>query len=159
EISVPIRVIRGQKLNLEFFGGGREAAAHGVLCNSPRQHKLQQVIRPSGLGAHAGELEAAEGLSADEGTGDLAGDVEIADSEVTTDAGQMLGAASEEAAGEGVLRAVGDGERLVQVLHFDDGEDGTKDLFLGDDGRGRDVGKDVRGDIEAFVDEEAKVAS
>ena len=34
---------------------GREAPAHGVLADHARVHELEQIIRPSGLGADAGQ--------------------------------------------------------------------------------------------------------
>src|SRR5437870_3322557 len=75
------------------FGRGREPAAHGIFSNSPRQHKLQQVIRPARFRADAGHLEAAERLALDQGAGDLAVDIEIADAEVALDAADVGGAA------------------------------------------------------------------
>src|SRR5262249_3191180 len=67
-------------------GNWGEAAAHGVLCNSPRNDELQQVIRSAGLGADARELEAAERLAIHQGPGDLAIDVQVADAELPLDA-------------------------------------------------------------------------
>src|SRR5687768_6496594 len=58
-----------------FIDSRREAAPHGVLCNSPGQQELQQIIGAAGLRTQAGELEAAEGLPADQGPGDLTIDI------------------------------------------------------------------------------------
>ncbi len=44
--------------------------------------EVEQVVGAAGLGAGAGEAEAAEGLAADEGAGDAAVEVEIADAEL-----------------------------------------------------------------------------
>src|SRR5206468_2401588 len=61
-------------------------------------------------------------------------------------------------AGQGVLRAVGDGERFVEVLRLEHGEDRAEDLFLGDDGRRSDVREDVRPDVGSFTDEKTGIA-
>ena len=66
-------------------GDRGEAAPHGVLGDSPRQHELQQVIRAARLGADARQLEAAERLPVDQGAGDLAVDVQVADAELALD--------------------------------------------------------------------------
>src|SRR5688500_10364362 len=125
---------------------GCEAAAERVLGDRARDHELEGVVRAAGLGADAGELEAAEGLAVHERAGDLAVDVEVADAELAADAVDRRGAAGVDAAGEGIFRAVGDGEGFGGVACADRGEGGAEDLFLSDRrGRG-DVGEDVGGD-------------
>ena len=51
--------------------------AQCVFRNSPGFKKLEQIVRTAGFGADAGELQTAEGLSFDNGTGDAAVNVEI----------------------------------------------------------------------------------
>ena len=63
----------------------REPPAHRVLGDAAGQQKLEQVIRAAGLGADARELEAAERLAVDQGPGDPAVDVQIADAELALD--------------------------------------------------------------------------
>jgi len=48
---------------------------------------LEEVIGAAGFGADAGEFVAAEGLAFDECAGDFSVDVEVADSEFFSDAG------------------------------------------------------------------------
>ena len=66
-------------------GPGCEAAPHGVLGDGAGQHELQQVVGAARLGADAGKLEPAEGLAVDQGAGDLAVDVQVADAELAPD--------------------------------------------------------------------------
>src|SRR3990170_2690897 len=68
-------------LSLPKRGRRDEAVAQGVLGNRPRFEKLKEVVRPAGLGADAGELQAAERLALDDGAGDAAVDVEVAHAE------------------------------------------------------------------------------
>jgi hypothetical protein len=55
--------------------------SHGVLRHAAAPQELLQVVRPAGLHAGAGEGDAAEGLDADQGAGDLAVQIEVADPE------------------------------------------------------------------------------
>jgi putative heme degradation protein len=55
---------------------------HGVLGDAARDQELQQIVRSAGLGAAAGELEAAEGLAIHKRARDLAVDVQVADAEL-----------------------------------------------------------------------------
>src|SRR5262249_12540459 len=48
------------RTNCDFW---RKAAPQRVLCNSPRQQELQQIIRPARLRPDARQLEAAKGLA------------------------------------------------------------------------------------------------
>ena len=57
--------------------------AQSVFRDCPRLEKLEQIVRTAGFGADAGELQAAKGLSFDNGTGDAAVDVEIAYAKIT----------------------------------------------------------------------------
>ena len=122
---------------------------HRVLRNAPGVHELQQIIRAAGFGADAAHLEAAEGLAVDDGSGDLAVDVEIADAELTADAGDVGGAAGEQAAGEGVLGAVGDFESFVQILGLMTASTGPKISSWAMLGCRRHIGKDVRPDVSS----------
>src|SRR5262249_11406657 len=94
---------------------GREAAAHGIFCDSPGEQELQQVIRAARLGADARKLEPAERLSVYEGARDLAVDVQVADTELPLDAGDVVRAARVQSAREGVGSAVGDLQGVLQV--------------------------------------------
>src|SRR4051812_24695881 len=68
------------------FVGGGEASAHGVFGDGSGPAELGEVVGAAGLGAQARELVAAEGLAFDEGAGDLAVEVEVADAELAADA-------------------------------------------------------------------------
>ena len=68
-----------------------ETAAEGVFRDGTRIGELQKIIRAAGLGAHAGEAESAKGLPADEGAGDRAVEVEVADAEFLLGAGEVEG--------------------------------------------------------------------
>ena len=95
---------------------GREPPAHGVLGHAAGQQEFEQVVGPAGLGADPRELEPAERLAVDQGPGDPAVDVEVADAELAADPLDVGRAARIEAAGEGILGAVGDPQGVVQVL-------------------------------------------
>src|SRR5690349_5739305 len=58
-----------------------EAATHRVFGADARLDELEEVFAAAGFGADAGETEAAEGLPADQGAGDPAIQIEIADAE------------------------------------------------------------------------------
>src|SRR6516165_4822621 len=102
-----------------IFRRGREAAPHGVFCNSPRQDKLQQIIRPARLGADAGQLEAAERLAVNQGAGDLPINIQISDAKLTANLANIGRAAGIQAAGQRVLGAIGRRKGLIQVAHLD----------------------------------------
>src|SRR5450756_2128385 len=123
----------GSLVVLKELVGRREPAAHRVLRRHARLEELQQVVRPARLRADAAHLEAAERLALDERSGDAAVDVEIADAVIAQEPLEGSRAAADEAAGEGVLDAVGDGQRLVYVGGLQDGDHETEDLLLRDD--------------------------
>ena len=54
-----------------------------IFRNRARLEKLQEIIRTAGLEADAGKLKPAEGLSFDNGAGDPAIDVKIADAKLS----------------------------------------------------------------------------
>src|SRR5207245_568721 len=126
---------------------------HGVLCDSPRDEKLQQVIGSARLGADSGHLESAKGLTLNESAGDFAVDVQVADLELALGPGDVLRAARKDATGQGVGRAVGDGESLAQVAGFQNGKHGSEDLLLSDDRLGIDVGKNIWRDKVSLLGE------
>src|ERR1700682_1410695 len=59
-----------------------EASAHRVLGDGPGQQEFPQVVGPTRFGTDARELEAAERLAIDQGTGDRPVDIEVADPEL-----------------------------------------------------------------------------
>ena len=87
---------------------GGEAAPHGVLGDGPGQEELAEVVGAAGLGADPRELEPAERLAVDQGAGDRPVDVEVADPELALDPLDVRRAPRVEAAGQGVVGAVGD---------------------------------------------------
>src|SRR3954451_12944482 len=89
------------------FVGWGEASSHRVFGDGSWPAELGEVVGAAGLGAEAGEFVAAEGLAFDEGAGDLAVEVEVADAELAPDAVEGGGGAGEAAAGEGVFGVVG----------------------------------------------------
>jgi len=132
--------------------GGGEAAAEGVFGEDAGVGELEEVVGAASLGAHAGEAEAAEGLAADEGAGDATVEVEVADAELCAGAGEVGGAAGEEAAGELVGGIVGELEGVVEVFGAEDGEDGAEDFIACDAVGGEDVGEHVRRDTLPIAD-------
>lgn len=63
--------------------------AHRVLGDASWVHELQQIIGATGFGTDPAHLEATEGLAVDDGTGDLAIDVEVAYPELAANAGDV----------------------------------------------------------------------
>ena len=118
---------------------GCKPPPHRILGHGAGQQELLQVIRAAGLGADARELEPAERLAIDEGAGDRAVDVEVADPELAFDPLDIRRAARIEAAGQGVDGPVGDRERLVEIGRAKHRQDRAEDLFLGDPGVGADA--------------------
>ena len=87
----------------------REAAPEGVLGDGPGEEELVEVVGAAGLGpADPRELEAAEGLAVNQGPGDRAVDVDVADAERPLDPLDVRRAPRVEAAGQGVGGRVGD---------------------------------------------------
>ena len=71
------------------------------------EDELEEVVAGAGFAADAGHFEAAEGLAIDEGAGDGAVKIEVADEKFAAGAIEGRGAAAVDAAGEGVVGAVG----------------------------------------------------
>src|SRR5438874_1840607 len=92
----------------------REAAAQGIFGADARLNELEEILAAASLGADAGETEPAEGLAADQRPGDATVEIEIADTKVSPSALQVGGRAAEDATGEFVRAAVGDGQRLIE---------------------------------------------
>ncbi len=84
--------------------------SRGAWCSRKRARldEVEQVLAAAGLGADAREPEAAEGLAADQGAGDAAVEVEVADAELASGPLQVRGLAAEDAAGQLVFGGVGD---------------------------------------------------
>ena len=53
--------------------------AQGIFRNRPRFEKLQQVVGSTRFGADPGKFEPAERLALDDGAGDAAVDIKVAD--------------------------------------------------------------------------------
>ena len=106
--------------------------AQGIFRNRSRFEKLQEIIRAAGFRADAGEFQAAERLAFDNGAGDAAIDVKIADAKLFSRLLDMRRRARKDTAGQVKLRVVGDGQRLGEILRFDDRQNRAKNLFLGD---------------------------
>src|SRR5262249_15188534 len=104
--------------------------------------ELEEVVGAARLRANARHSKAAEGLAGDEGAGDAAVDVEVADAELALGPLEVRGLAREDAARELVRAVVGDGQGVLEGLGVQDGDDGPEDLFLGDGVVGLDVGED-----------------
>ena len=83
-------------LSPRVFQPGGEAAAHGVFATTSRLDEMEQVFGAAGLGARAREAESAEGLAADQGTGDAAIEIEVADAELPPRRLQVGGPAAEQ---------------------------------------------------------------
>ncbi len=123
-----------------FWG---EASAERVFGGDSGMGELSEVVVAAGFGAGAREAESAERLAADEGSGDGAVQVQVADAEFLGGAGEVAGGAGEEAAGEFVGGVVGEGEGVVKVAGAENREDGAEDFFAGDAMAWEDVGEDV----------------
>src|SRR5690606_35977715 len=100
--------------------------------------------RSTGLGVRARHVEAAERLNAHERPRDLAVEVEVPDTELATRPLQPAAVAAEHAAGQGVLRRVGELQCMVVVPSPDNGDDGPEDLLLSYDGVVGHVGEHRR---------------
>ena len=116
--------------------GGGEAAAHGVLGDGARQDELRAGSRGRRPWLPMPDmLEAAERLAVDQGAGDLAVDVEVADAELALRRGRCGRAAREEAAGQGVVacrwRCARASSKSRARMH---GQHRAEDLLLGDAG-------------------------
>ena len=92
--------------------GGAKPRRMRVLGDRARQDELQQVVGAAGLAADARHLEAAERLPADQGAGDAAVEIQVADQQLAPRALQVRRAAREDAAGQRVVGAVGDARTL-----------------------------------------------
>jgi hydroxymethylpyrimidine pyrophosphatase-like HAD family hydrolase len=97
---------------------GGEAAAERVLRDRPRQHELEQIVRPACLRADARQLEAAERLAVHQRPRDLAIDVQVADAELALHPRDVLRAARVQAARQRVFRSVGDLQSVRQVTRL-----------------------------------------
>src|SRR5947208_7052030 len=104
------------------FNGRGEAAADSMFGNSARNDELQEIVAAASLAADAAHLEAAEGLAVHQGTCDRAVQIEIANKELAAGAIEGGRTAGVDAASEGVVRAVGELERVVQVGCANDGK-------------------------------------
>ncbi len=82
-------------------------------------------------------------MARDEGAGDAAVEVQVADAELLFGKFEVAGLAAEDAAGELVRQAVGDGERVLEGVRVHDGEHGAEDLFARDGVRGFHAAEDV----------------
>ncbi len=85
------------------------------------------------------------------GAGDLPVDVQVADVELDARALDVRGAPRVDAAGERVRRAVGNGERLVDVVRPQNDQHGAEDLLLGEGVIGRDAADDDGSDEESAL--------
>src|SRR5947209_1146580 len=78
--------------------GRRETPAHDVLGDGAREEEILQVLAAAGFRATAAQLEAAEGMTFDDRTGDAAVEVEIADEQFALGAFECARAAREKPA-------------------------------------------------------------
>src|ERR1700693_1153427 len=88
-----------------------------------------EVLAPSGLGICPRHVEAAEGVHADQRARALAVQIQVAAEELPLPALEAPAVARVERARQAVLGVVGDGDSLVEVLHFQHGEHRPEDLF------------------------------
>ena len=90
-------------------------------------------------------------MAGDEGAGDAAVEVEVADAELAFGAFEVGGFAAEDAAGEFVGEAVGDPEGFGEVAGVHEGEDGAEDFLAGEFVGFGDGPEEVRGDEAALL--------
>src|SRR5690606_23420395 len=88
----------------------------------------------------------AEGLAADEGAGDAAVEIEVADAEVAAGAVKMRRRARIDAAREAIGAKQGEADGVVEVGGVDDREDGAEDLLAEEAMPGADAVEDMRRD-------------
>ena len=93
---------------------------------------MGEVVRAAGFAADAGHSEASERLPVDEGSGRATVDVKVAGNQLGGAAFQVRGTSAENACGEGVVRVVGNGDRLVEIVDGDATQDGAEDFILRD---------------------------
>src|SRR5204863_5524040 len=102
------RILHGLRLRFHF------------ACDRFRLQEQAEVIAAAGFGIGAGHVEAAERMHADERTGALAIEIEIADEKLFARAVELLLVVGEDRTGESELRVVGDAQCVVEVLRLDD---------------------------------------
>ncbi len=120
----------------------REATADNIFCHDSRVKEVEQIVRAASFGAAARHVEAAEGMTGDESTGDSTVDVKVARAKLPFHALDIGGAAREETTGERIWGAVSNPKSVVQVGCPDDGKDGTENLLLRNTVIGPDAGED-----------------
>ena len=109
-----------------------------------------EVVGAARFAADAAQFEAAEGLAADEGSGDRPVEIEVADDELLADSLQIRGAAAVAAAGQGVVGAVGNRQRFGEVSRPERDEDRTEDFLLSQLRVGSQIDEDVWADEVAL---------
>ena len=96
------------------------------------EHVERQVVGAAALRVRAAHAEAAEGLYANQGAGDLAVEVDVAGVELVSGQLQVIPVLRVDAAGQAVGVVVGDAQRFFEVAGLYDGEDGAENLLLRD---------------------------
>src|SRR3954471_5677982 len=117
---------------------------HRVLGHHAWLDELEQIVRPTGLRADPRAPVAAEWLTTDHRSSDVAVDVEVPDRSPTDDIVDRLRAAREEATGE---RERGRVDRVARRRHVSgalDREQRAEDLLAQDARSAGEIGRDAR---------------
>ena len=91
-----------------------------VFGHYARHEKVQKIISATGLGTAAAHFESAKGVAADDRARARAIDVNVARFQSGFDALDIIGAAREKPARQGVVRSIRDFERLIEIPYFQD---------------------------------------
>src|SRR6516165_2732892 len=98
-------------------GSDDQPVTHRVLGDRPWLDEMEQVVRPTGLGAGSGQPVSAERLARDHRTGDAAVHVQIADRGPVTDVADSRRITGEQAAGQGERQPVDDLAAVLDAAH------------------------------------------
>ena len=107
---------------------------------------MQKIVRTAGFGADAGKFQTPERLALDDGAGDTAVDIKIADVKFPARFFDVRRRPRENAAGQSEGGIVGNVQRLIEGFSVDDRQDRAKNLFLGNPAFRRDVTENRRPD-------------
>src|SRR5690348_14465205 len=109
-----------------------QPVAHGVLGHHVRLDELPQVIRAAGLAPRSRQTVATERLATHHRPGDASVHVQVADGGAPPDIADNPGIAREQAAGQGVRKAVDDVAGVLDAGYAVDGEQRPEDLLVQD---------------------------
>ena len=112
--------------------------------------KQEQVVGTSCLRVCAAHIESSERMDSNQGSRTFPIDVEVAYMKPTPSHFDLVLVVGVHGPGQTVLAVIGNIDGLIVVCGFDYGQDGSEDLFLGNDCARFDVEQNSRLYIEAL---------